>query len=350
MSARPFQYLRGAIHLPELALWLDAHEARGEGERVFVSHAHSDHIAAHRETILSEGTARLMQARLGGKRVEHVLQFREARRFEGPGAPFQITLLPAGHILGSAMSFIEWQGGTLLYTGDFKLRQGLASEICDASLARDCDLLVMETTFGRPHYQFPPVAEVMRDIARFCKQTLDDGATAVLLGYSLGRSQELLRGFAGTGLPVVVHDAAHKLTKVFAGLGWEFPPYESMERADLSGKVVLCPPNAMKSALGRISGAVRVAVITGWAMDGSCRFRHRADAAFALSDHADFPELVEFVRQVEPKKIFTVHGFAADFAQTLRELGFDAQALSETDQLQLPLWGAPVRAVNGSSR
>ena len=348
MSARPFQYVRGAIHLPELALWLDAHDARGEGERVFVSHAHSDHTAPHRETILSEGTARLMQARLGGKRVEHVLPFREPRRFEGPGEPFQITLLPAGHILGSAMSFLEWRGGSLLYTGDFKLREGFASETCDAEPARGCDLLVMETTFGRPHYQFPPVVDVMRDIVRFCEQALADGATAVLLGYSLGRSQELLRGLAGTGLPLVVHAAAHKLTKVFAELGWEFPPYESMERADLSGKVVLCPPNATKPLPGRISGAVRTAVITGWAMDRSCRFRHRADAAFALSDHADFPELVEFVRQVQPKKIFTVHGFAADFAQSLRELGFDAQALSENDQLQLPLWEAPAQRLLAS--
>jgi DNA ligase-1 len=348
MSARLFHYVRGAIHLPELALWLDAHDARGTGERVFVSHAHSDHTAAHRETILSEGTARLMQARLGGKRVEHVLPFRELRCFDGPGAPFQITLLPAGHILGSAMSFVEWQGGSLLYTGDFKLRPGLSSETCDASLARGCDALVMETTFGRPYYHFPPTADVMRDVVSFCEQALDDGATAVLLGYSLGRSQELLRGLAGTGLPVVVHDAAHKLTNIYAAMGWEFPPYESMERAELSGKVVVCPPNATKSVLARIAGAVRMAVVTGWAMDSSCRFRHRADAAFALSDHADFPELVEFVRQIEPKKVFTVHGFAADFAQTLRELGFDAQSLSENDQLQLPLWGRPAERLNGN--
>ena len=256
-------------------------------------------------------------------------------------------MLFRSHILGSAMSLVEWSGGSLLYTGDFKLRPGLSAEACDPSLARGCDMLVMETTFGRPHYQFPPAAEVLRDIARFCQRALDDGATPVLLGYSLGRSQELLRGLAGTGLPVVVHAAAHKMTGVYAELGWEFPPYESMEHTTVSGKVVICPPNAMKSLLGKISGTVRIAVVTGWAMDRSCRFRHRADAAFALSDHADFPELIEFVRQVEPKRIYTVHGFAADFAQTLRELGHDARALSENDQLQLALF-APAGA--GSAR
>ena len=75
-------------------------------------------------------------------------------------------------------------------------------------------------------------------------------------------------------------------------------------------------------------------------MDKSCRFRYRADAAFPFSDHADFPGLVELVRQVEPKQVFTLHGFAADFAQSLRELGFDAQAISENEQLMLPLGDA----------
>src|SRR6185369_5540614 len=82
---------------------------------------------------------------------------------------------------------------------------------------------------------------------------------------------------------------------------------------------------------------VRLAVLTGWAVDPSCRYRYGADAAFPLSDHADFPDLVELVKQVAPRKVFTLHGFAADFARHLRELGFDAQALSEAEQMMLPL-------------
>jgi len=343
VSDRPFQFVRGGIHLPDLSLWLDAHERRGEAERAFVSHAHSDHTASHREVILSEGTSRLMKARLGGQRTEHILPFHEPRSFDGPGASYRITLLPAGHILGSAMSFIEWAGHSLLYTGDFKLRCGLSAEACDPTMARGCEFLLMETTFGRPQYRFPAATEVMLEIAGFCQRALRDGATPVLLGYSLGRSQELLRGLASAGLPLVVHAAAHKLTRIYSELGWEFPAYDSIEDTDPTGKVVVCPPNAMKPMLSRIFGPARIAVVTGWAMDRSCRFRYRADAAFALSDHADFPELVEFVRRVEPKKIFTLHGFAADFAQTLRELGYDAQALSENDQLQLPLWNAAGR-------
>jgi DNA ligase-1 len=84
-------------------------------------------------------------------------------------------------------------------------------------------------------------------------------------------------------------------------------------------------------------GRARVAVMTGWAVDSSCRYRYGADAAFPLSDHADFDDLIEFVKQVQPRKVFTLHGFAADFAQRLRELGFDAEALSEEEQMPLGL-------------
>src|SRR5688572_20666648 len=185
MSPPPFQYQAGGIHLPALALHLDPHGRQLGPELSFVSHAHSDHTGAHREVMLTEATSRLMRARIGGKRMEHVLPFYEPRRFNGPGEPFQVTLLPAGHILGSAMAFLEWEGGSLLYTGDFKLRPGLTAEPCDPRLARGCDMLIMETTYGRPHYCLPPCAVVMDDLIRFCQKALEDGVTPVVLSYSL---------------------------------------------------------------------------------------------------------------------------------------------------------------------
>src|SRR5262249_27349933 len=149
------------LHLPKLGLWLDAHEPCLGPEKVFVSHAHSDHVAAHREVILSAPTVKLMQGRLPGTRFEHVLPFGEPRRFESPGSTCELTLLPAGHIFGSAMLFAAAEGQTLLYTGDFKLRHGLSAEVCQP---RPADILIMETTYGRPHYVFPPAESVLKGI------------------------------------------------------------------------------------------------------------------------------------------------------------------------------------------
>ena len=320
--------------MPALGLWLDPHDPQPGPEKVFVSHAHADHLGAHREVILSAPTARLMQARMGGERLENILPFGEARTFAGGKVPYQLTLLPAGHIFGSAMSLIEAGGESLLYTGDFKLRRGLSAEPCEP---RHADILIMETTYGRPHYRFPPTEAILSGITRFCRETLDNDETAVLLGYSLGKSQELLCGLANAGLPIMLHNTVHKLTQIYEQFGQCFPAYERFDATIAKGKVILCPPNAASSALLRRLGKVRTAMLTGWAVDPNCRFRSQADAAFPLSDHADFPDLIEMVKQVAPKKVYTLHGFAADFAQTIRDLGFEAQALSESEQMSLAL-------------
>lgn len=332
MSALTIEYHQGGIHLPKLGLWLDPHRAKPG--LVFVSHAHSDHTARHPEVILTEPTAWLMRHRLGGTRTEHILPFGDTREFKATPIPFRLTLLPAGHIFGSAMAFIEAEGESLLYTGDFKLRPNLCAEPCAPSRA---DYLVMETTFGRPQYQFPPEAETWRDVIDFCRAALSEGATPVLFAYSLGKSQELLCGLRDAGLPIVLPKETAKLTRIHEHFGCTFPPYEVFDGPNAADKVLIAPPQSSKSMLFQHLGKTRTAVVTGWAMDSSCRFRSGTDAAFPLSDHADFPGLIELVKRVVPKKVFTLHGFAADFARTLRELGFDAQSLSEQEQLDLPL-------------
>lgn len=332
------KFKHGGVHLPNLGLWLDPHEPQTGPERVFVSHAHSDHVAPHREVILSEPTSRLMAARMPGERLERVLPFRHRAEFDHGNRTFGITLLPAGHIFGSAMSLIEADGRSLLFTGDFKLRQSLSAETCEP---RHADVLVMETTFGRPHYRFPPAASVLQAVARFCREALDNDETPVLLGYSLGKSQELLCGLGEAGFPIMLHGTVHRLTEIYQQFGQCFPPYEKYDAARAKGKVLLCPPNVANSAMLKRLGPTRSAILTGWAVDPNCRFRYQCDAAFPLSDHADFPDLVEFVRQVQPSQVYTLHGFAADFAATLRSKGFQAQAVSQDEQLALALTDLP---------
>ena len=195
----------------------------------------------------------------------------------------------------------------------------------------------METTFGRPGYQFPPTREVVQGIIRFCREALDNEETPVLLGYSLGKSQELLRSLGEAGFPIMLHGAVYKLTKIYEQFGQSFPPYEAYEAGSAKGKVLICPPHVANSTMLRKLGKIRTAILTGWAVDPNCRYRYQCDAAFPISDHADFPDLIEMVKRVQPKKVYTLHGFAADFAQTLRELGYEAQALSEQEQFTLDL-------------
>ena len=183
------KYARG-IQLPEHDLWLDPWDRQAFA---FVSHAHSDHTGNHKEVITSATTSRLMAERVPGRRVEHVLPFGETATLRG----MRITLLPAGHVFGSAQFFLEEDGDSLLYTGDFKLRRGLSAE---AAEWRQADTLIMETTYGLPRYVFPPAEEIVARMAAFCKETIEEDAVPILFGYSLGKSQEILCALARAGL------------------------------------------------------------------------------------------------------------------------------------------------------
>jgi DNA ligase-1 len=315
------------VWLPQIGWRLDAHFP---ADRSFVSHAHFDHLALHREILCSEGTARLMRARMPGQRVEHVLPFGQEELLI---PECSVTLVPAGHIFGSAQSLLRHQDhGTLLYTGDFKLRPGLSAEACATP---EAEVVIMETTFGRPQYVFPPTATVLAAIADFCRDALADGDTPVLFGYSLGKSQELLRSLAEARLPVMLHPQTWRLTQVYEELGITFPAYREFSAPELPGHVVICPPQAAGSSFLKRIKAPRTAVITGWAVDPSAVYRYQCDAAFPLSDHADYPDLLRFVERVQPKRVLTLHGFAADFAQALRERGIEAWAIDQENQLEL---------------
>jgi len=319
---------RKGLSLPQAGIWLDAQHSVARG---VITHAHSDHTGRHKETICSRPTARLLHCRLPGKRTIHALPFgqEEALTFDT-----SISLHPAGHILGSSMVRLRNESGTLLYTGDFKLRRGLAAEACEPPKA---DVLIMETTFGLPKYELPPEEEIRAAIIAFCHDAIAGGRVPVLFCYALGKTQEVLAALKSVGLPVMLHPSAMRLTRIYEQCGYQFRAYREFEPRSANGHVVISPPLQHGEGMLRHLPARRTAMVSGWALDSGSTYRYRCDAAFPLSDHADFPDLLKLVELVNPKRVLTVHGFAKEFASTLRERGWDALALGRENQLELPL-------------
>jgi DNA ligase 1 len=324
------------ILLPELDLWLDPQDER---DTAFVSHAHSDHIGNHREVILSETTAQLMAARLPGRRVEHALPFHSLVDFRGAS----VTLLPAGHIFGSAQIHFQWRGKTLLYTGDFKLRPGKSAEPIGWLHA---DTLIMETTYGLPQYIFPPFDQVIAEVTNFCVETLEENLVPILFGYSLGKAQEILAALNGSGLRILLHPSVYRITKLYEELRQPLPEYFPYEENRTAGCVVICPPTANRTRLVQRIKNRRTAILTGWALNPATIYRYQCDAAFPLSDHADYPDLIRYVELIQPKRVFTVHGFAREFAADLRRRGIEAWSLGEDNQLEFAL---PISAPSAQS-
>jgi Cft2 family RNA processing exonuclease len=152
--------------------------------------------------------------------------------------------------------------------------------------------------------------------------------TPVVLGYTLGKGQEALKIIGDAGYEAVVYEAIYDVAKIYQKLGVSFGSYRQYSGGDAEGKVVVAPTYVRRDQLAKRLGRVKTVYLTGWGMDSERRWALGVDLVLPLSDHADFNELVEYVRQVQPKKVYTVHGFP-QFAGHLRDLGFDARHLPE---------------------
>lgn len=326
----PIEVGDGGIFLPEADLWLDPSRRK---RLAFVSHAHGDHFAPHEETICSRATCALVRERFRKKGAYRQLEYGEVAEVGG----YNVELFPAGHTLGSAQILLTRRadGASLIYTGDFKTREGLTAE---ATEIRQADTLIMETTFGLPKYEFPCLGELRTRVLAFCQDSLAAGMIPVLLGYSFGKAQEIMALLKGSDHQLVIYPTVKKLVGVYEQFGFEFPPHEEfVPGMRLAGKVLVMPPmGRRRDPLADVKG-LRRAMFSGWGIDPSAKYRYGVDEVFPLSDHAGYSDLLAFVEQVAPRRVLTTHGYVKEFARDLRRLGVEAWSLQGADQLELRL-------------
>jgi len=311
------------ILIKDLNLWLDSRRVR---PFAFASHAHSDHFARHQKILCSPPTADLLRLRLKGVKYQ-TLAFGKSLHLNGS----IVSLHPAGHILGSAQIKIESQQGTLLYTGDFRTGASGTSENMEIVHA---DILIMETTFGRPHYRMPPRSESEQYLIYTCSRLLEQGRIPLIFAYSLGKGQEILKILGDAGLPVAADYQILKYIPVYRKFGVNFGKFRKFKRSDLQPGVILLPTSMRYQRFVHDIPGVYTIYVSGWAVDANARYRFNVDEAIAISDHADFNELLHFAEQVQPREIYCTHGFK-EFISVLCNKGFRAYPLEKNVQLQL---------------
>lgn len=299
----------------------------GNGSKdCFVSHAHSDHTSAlkakNKNIIASEITLAL--ANYNGN-----------ANFNGNG---KIKLLNSGHILGSTQFFAEHDGETLTYTGDFKMQDSLTTKKAEI---RECDSLIVESTYASPEVTFPDRETVYSQIADWVKRNFENGLIVLLGGYSIGKAQELIKIMNEyLGVAPIVETRIENASKVYEkfGVSLERVPVMTDEANELMKRnyIGIVPPyyasNGFAAKLSDIYRRKAVcAVATGWAMS----YRHSSDEAFPLSDHADFNQILQYVEQSGPKKIYCTHGETEKLACELRKRGYDAAPIEGIAQTTL---------------
>ncbi len=329
MRRSPVEMHRGELRVAGSSLHLDA---RRRVECAFVSHAHGDHIGRHDRTIATAATLALMRHRLGEAKRRPTEALPAAFRAPFGLGELTLELFAAGHVLGSAQIRVTRNGVSLGYTGDLCTEPTHAAERAEVM---PCDVLVLESTFGHPRYVFPPKGETLRAVRAFVDEALSGGSTPVLLGYALGKAQEILKHLSDAGYRSAAHPVVHAVNRVYEAHGVALPNVRALppEGPD-ADEVVVAPPHLAWSAAMRGVRRRRTAILTGWAIDGARAFRG-VDAAFPLSDHADFPSLVAYAKATGAGRVLTVHGQADALARALRGKGLRAEPLRERAQLEL---------------
>lgn len=296
--------------LTELGLHLDPSTAV---PHAFVSHAHGDHArAVDGGTIYcSPETAALLAAR--GAIGADVVTLDWDRRLDVRlgGEAVSLSLAPAGHVLGAAQLIVDHaRHGRLVYTGDYRTGPG-DTHATGAPVA--CDALVIESTFALPIFAFPDRAATLAAIVEWCRATLAAGQTPVLLAWALGKAQALIHALLAADLPVMAHGAVHKMCAAYEALGVPLGVADGRLRAyaDVPKKeraVLVTPPRTRATPMVDKRKDARIALVSGWAMIDAAVEQRRADAAFALSDHADHDDLVATVKTTGARQIVCTHG------------------------------------------
>lgn len=316
-----FYFDRG-LRLLHIPLAIDVRRGHACG---FVSHAHADHYGAHQLTLCTPATARLIATRW---KLRQVYELPYGVWMEW--GDHRLQTWPAGHILGSAMLYVETPGGRLLYTGDFQLRGSLTSEPAKIPQA---DVLIMESTYGHPRYRFPSRDALLDQLATAIDTARHRGLLPVVRGYQVGKAQEITRALNLLGYFVVIDPRLARVHQVYNELGVDLGPYHVCDgeqvHARTSDAVVVVPPPATRGRGVILPQQRYEIVVSGWAMDRNYRRVVAADAYVPWSDHADFDELMECVERTGAKFVYCLHG-QEPIIEQLQRRGVRAEWLTET--------------------
>jgi putative mRNA 3-end processing factor len=275
----------------------------------------------------------VLRSRLGSDAVIETLAYGEAREIQG----VHLSLHPAGHVLGSAQVRVEHRGEVWVASGDYKLAP---DPTCTAFEPVRCHTFITESTFGLPIYRWPSESQVFSEINEWWRRNQSIGKASVVFAYSLGKAQRVLAGIdPGIG-PLFAHGAIRNLNSCYRESGVVLPDAASPDEAgkgyDWSRALVLAPPSAQGSIWMRRFGTLSTAFASGWMRIRGTRRRRSIDRGFVLSDHADWPGLLEAIRLTGAECVWVTHGYRAPLVRWITEHGLQAKVVEtrwEDDEL-----------------
>lgn len=294
-------------------------------ERAIVTHAHADH-ARHgpRHIIASRRSLGLLRSRLGPAASMMGLDWGQRLRV----GEAMISFHPASHVLGAAQIRIEHRGEVWVASGDYRV---VADASCDAFEPVRCHTFITESTFGLPIYRWAPQTQVIDQVVHWWQANAAQCRPSVLLAYSLGKAQRLLAALPHDLGPIVVHSTVEALNAAYRAEGVRLAPCQmvsetSLDKGLINRALVIAPPGATKGPWMQRFAKGEVAMVSGWMQLRGTRRREGLDRGFALSDHADWPGLIQAIGATGAERVIVTHGHVAPLVRWLQEQGLEAGA------------------------
>ncbi len=299
----------------------------GAVDRAVVTHGHGDHARPGHERVLATAeTIAIMRQRLGDAAAASFqpVAYGATTRLGGVA----VTLVPAGHILGSAQIVLDHRGTRIVVSGDYKRRP---DPTCAPFVPQSCDVFITEATFGLPVFRHPDdrgeIDRLLHSLALFPERCHLVGV------YALGKCQRVLSLLRQRGYdePVYLHGALMPLVRLYEELGVALGPVRAavgVDRETLRGRIVLAPPSVATEPWARRLPDPVVAMASGW-----MRVRQRAkqrgvELPLVISDHADWDELTATIAACAPGEVWVTHGAEDGLLRHCALSGVAARALS----------------------
>jgi putative mRNA 3-end processing factor len=294
--------------------------------RTVITHGHADHArSGHGAVLATPQTLAIMAARYGADFAAASEAVPYGRAVVRNGVT--VTLVPAGHVLGSAQAVLQWNGATAVVSGDYKRRR---DPTCAPFEPVRCHLFVTEATFGLPVFRFPDaatqVARLLKSVALFSDRTHLVGA------YALGKAQRIIALLreAGYERTLYMHGALAGMNALYESQGvalGSLAPATDETRASLPGEIVLAPPSAIADKWAHRFANPIPAFASGW-MQVRARARQRhVELPLVVSDHADWDELTGTLSEIGPEEVWITHGAEEALLRWSELNGLKARAL-----------------------
>ena len=294
--------------------------------RAVITHAHGDHLRPGSTAYLCAAAAlAVVKLRLGEAATVTPLEYGQTVTLDG----VRVSLHPAGHILGSAQIRVEHRGEVWVASGDYKRQR---DPTCLPFEPQRCHTFISEATFALPVFRWDPPVVTITAIVDWLDEMRTAGRPAVIFGYALGKAQRVLAELhaAGRDRPVYVHGSLLPIIEAYRAQGVPMPPAVSAtvlpRGVALAGELVVAPVSARGTVWMRRFRDHGAAFASGWMRIRGARRRRGYDRGFALSDHADWHDLLATITDTGAQRVFVTHGYTGTLARFLAERGLDATA------------------------